>query len=114
MRISDWSSAVCSSDLLLQGETDRAGNTAQRFAINSTIGVLGLYDAADNWFGIAQHTEDLGQTLATWGVDEGPYQFIRSEESRVWKEWVCTCRSRGWQEHYKKKKNNKPITHKHT
>src|SRR3546814_8006976 len=76
MRISDWSSAVCSSDLLLQGETDRAGNTAQRFAINSTIGVLGLYDAADNWFGIAPHTEDFGQTLATWGVDEGPYLFI--------------------------------------
>lgn len=61
---------------LLQGETGRAGETAQRFAINSTIGVLGFYDAADKWFGIRPHTEDFGQTLATWGVNEGPYLFI--------------------------------------
>jgi phospholipid-binding lipoprotein MlaA len=61
---------------LLQGETGRAGETAQRFAINSTIGVLGLYDAADKWFGIRPHTEDFGQTLAVWGVNEGPYLFI--------------------------------------
>jgi phospholipid-binding lipoprotein MlaA len=61
---------------LLQGETGRAGDTLQRFAINSTVGVLGLYDAADKWFGIAPHTEDFGQTLATWGAGEGPYLFI--------------------------------------
>lgn len=61
---------------LLQGETDRAGDTVSRFAINSTVGVLGLYDAADKWFGIKPHTEDFGQTLAVWGVDEGPYLFI--------------------------------------
>lgn len=61
---------------LLQGETDRAGDTLQRFAINSTVGVLGFYDAADKWFGIAPHTEDFGQTLATWGTGEGPYLFI--------------------------------------
>ena len=61
---------------LLQGETGRAGDTVSRFAINSTIGVLGLYDAADKWFGIAPHTEDFGQTLAVWGTGEGPYLFI--------------------------------------
>lgn len=61
---------------LLQGETVRAGDTLQRFAINSTVGVLGFYDAADKWFGIAPHTEDFGQTLAVWGTDEGPYLFI--------------------------------------
>lgn len=61
---------------LLQGETGRAGDTLQRFAINSTVGVLGLYDAADKWFGIPPHTEDFGQTLAVWGTGEGPYLFI--------------------------------------
>jgi len=61
---------------LLQGETNRAGETLQRFAINSTVGVLGFYDAADKWFGIAPHTEDFGQTLAVWGTEEGPYLFI--------------------------------------
>lgn len=61
---------------LLQGETDRAGQTVERFAINSTVGLLGTYDAADKWFGVAPHTEDFGQTLATWGAGEGPYLFI--------------------------------------
>lgn len=61
---------------LLQGETGRAGDTLSRFAINSTVGVLGFYDAADKWFGIAPHTEDFGQTLAVWGTGEGPYLFI--------------------------------------
>ncbi|MFN4276952.1 MAG: VacJ family lipoprotein [Ferrovibrio sp.] len=61
---------------LMQGETGRAGVTLQRFAINSTVGVLGVIDAADKWFGIPAHTEDFGQTLATWGADEGPYLFI--------------------------------------
>ncbi|WP_341909103.1 VacJ family lipoprotein [Ferrovibrio terrae] len=61
---------------LLQGETTRAGDTLQRFAINSTVGVLGFYDAADKWFGIPAHTEDFGQTLASWGAGEGAYLFI--------------------------------------
>lgn len=61
---------------LLQGETGRAGDTVSRFAINSTIGVLGVYDAADKWFGIPPHTEDFGQTLAVWGSGEGPYLFV--------------------------------------
>lgn len=61
---------------LLQGESERAGQTVQRFAINSTLGVLGVYDAADKWFGIEPHAEDFGQTLAVWGTGEGPYLFI--------------------------------------
>lgn len=61
---------------LFQGETGRAGETVQRFAINSTLGVLGVYDAADKWFGMPPHSEDFGQTLATWGSGEGPFLFI--------------------------------------
>lgn len=61
---------------LLQGETARAGDTAGRFAINSTLGVLGVFDVADRWFDMPGHTEDFGQTLAVWGSGEGPYLFV--------------------------------------
>ena len=60
---------------LLQGEFKRAGNTASRFVINSTIGFGGMGDPAER-IGIPQHSEDFGQTLAVWGVDSGPYLFL--------------------------------------
>jgi phospholipid-binding lipoprotein MlaA len=61
---------------LLQGETARAGRTASRFLINSTLGVGGLIDVANDQFGLPGHTEDYGQTLARWNAEEGPYLFI--------------------------------------
>lgn len=60
---------------VLQGEFKRAGQTAGRFLLNSTLGVAGVIDVAEE-VGIAQHDEDFGQTLAVWGVSEGPYLFI--------------------------------------
>ena len=60
---------------LLQGETHRAAETAGRFVINTTIGIGGIFDHATR-FGLLGHTEDFGQTLAVWGVPEGPYLFI--------------------------------------
>jgi len=60
---------------LLQGEGKRAGTTLARFGINSTIGVLGIFDPATD-MGFESHTEDFGQTLATWGVPSGPYLFL--------------------------------------
>lgn len=57
---------------LLQGEGKRAGDTFARFAINSTVGIAGLWDVA-GYNGIEGHREDFGQTLAVWGVDSGPY-----------------------------------------
>jgi len=57
---------------VLQAEPSRAGNTVARFTINTTVGLLGLWDAADH-FGITHHSEDFGQTLAVWGVGNGPY-----------------------------------------
>jgi phospholipid-binding lipoprotein MlaA len=69
-------SPVVLANDLLQGEFERAGNTSMRFAINSTIGVAGLSDPAANWFDIPRHDEDFGQTLAVWGVDEGPFLML--------------------------------------
>ncbi len=60
---------------LLQGEGERAWQTTQRIFINSTLGVGGLWDPADS-LGIPGHDEDFGQTLATWGVDEGLYLVL--------------------------------------
>jgi phospholipid-binding lipoprotein MlaA len=60
---------------LLQGNLDRAEITLGRFMINSTLGLGGLIDVARG-LGVPGHTEDFGQTLAVWGVGEGPYIFI--------------------------------------
>jgi phospholipid-binding lipoprotein MlaA len=60
---------------LLQGEIDRAGVTIGRFVLNTTIGIGGIMDRARD-FGLLGHTEDFGQTLAVWGLPEGPYLFI--------------------------------------
>lgn len=61
---------------VLQGEVDRGARTAARFLINSTLGIGGLIDVANWQFGIPGHTEDFGQTLAVWGIGEGPYLFL--------------------------------------
>jgi phospholipid-binding lipoprotein MlaA len=58
---------------VLQGETHRAGQTAARFVVNTTVGLGGLFDPATTKFHIPGHGEDFGQTLAVYGVPEGPY-----------------------------------------
>ncbi len=45
----------------------------QRFLINSTIGIAGLIDIANDNFNIKQHQEDFGQTLGYYGVENGFY-----------------------------------------
>jgi phospholipid-binding lipoprotein MlaA len=60
---------------LLQGKPRRAGETAGRFLINSTVGIGGLFDAAKE-MGVEGHNEDLGQTLAVWGIPDGSYLVL--------------------------------------
>jgi len=60
---------------VLQGDLSRAGRNLSRFLINSTIGIVGLFDPASD-FGIRSAEEDFGQTLATWGVGEGPFLML--------------------------------------
>jgi phospholipid-binding lipoprotein MlaA len=57
---------------VLQFEFGRAGITLGRFCVNSTMGMLGIIDLATA-AGLEGHTEDFGQTLAVWGVGEGPF-----------------------------------------
>ena len=70
--LGNLSSPVIFINDVLQAEPGRASDTFFRFTINTTIGLVGLWDAA-NYFGLEGHSEDFGQTLAVWGVDSGPY-----------------------------------------
>jgi phospholipid-binding lipoprotein MlaA len=58
---------------LFQLQFQQAGTEVARFGINSTVGVIGLFDPADKWFGLEQQDNDFGLTLAKYGVAEGPY-----------------------------------------
>jgi phospholipid-binding lipoprotein MlaA len=59
----------------LQANGERAGQTFARFWMNTVMGVGGLIDVA-GMHGIPFHDEDFGQTLAVWGVPDGPYLML--------------------------------------
>src|SRR5262245_61450340 len=61
---------------LLQGKFPGAGQEIGRFAINTTLGGVGFFDVADQWFGLKESPEDFGQTLAVYGVSSGPYLML--------------------------------------
>lgn len=60
---------------LLQGKIAQAFRTVDRFAINSILGIGGLADHATD-MGRPAEVEDIGQTLAVWGVGSGPYIML--------------------------------------
>ena len=60
---------------VLQGESERAVTSAERFGINSTVGLAGLFDVAAKW-GLEKQTGDFGQTLYAWGLPQGPYLVL--------------------------------------
>ena len=61
---------------MLQGEVALAGKTLARLALNTTIGVGGMFDVATRVVGIPYHSNDLGITLAVWGFAAGPYVIV--------------------------------------
>lgn len=58
---------------LLQGKVQNSVEETGRFVINTTLGVLGLFDPAKSYFELDAHEEDFGQTLGYWGVGAGPH-----------------------------------------
>jgi len=58
---------------LLQGKGEGAGTEFHRFTINTTIGILGFGDPALDQYGLKPVREDLGQTLAVYGLGDGFY-----------------------------------------
>jgi phospholipid-binding lipoprotein MlaA len=67
--LKDFGSAA---NLVLQGRPIDGVNDLGRFATNSTFGVAGIFDVATPW-GMEQHGETFGRTLAVWGVEPGAY-----------------------------------------
>ena len=60
---------------ILQGKIKSGFSDLGRFALNSTIGIAGFLDIATD-MGLEKHDEDFGQTLAVWGVPDGPYLVL--------------------------------------
>ena len=61
---------------LLQGEMKKAGQNTLRFAVNTTLGILGIFDPASGLGFDASDKEDYGQTFGTWGIGEGCYLVL--------------------------------------
>ena len=60
---------------ILQGKVGAGVSDFGRFAMNTTIGILGLFDVASD-AGLEKHNEDFGQTLGRWGVGSGAYVVL--------------------------------------
>lgn len=60
---------------LLQGKPEDAASDVGRVLINTTAGILGLFDVASD-AGLEKHREDFGQTLGVWGAGDGPYLVL--------------------------------------
>ncbi|HZP46328.1 MAG TPA: VacJ family lipoprotein [Candidatus Binataceae bacterium] len=61
---------------LFQLHFPEAGGELARFGINTTIGIGGVFDPADKWFGLQQHDNDMGLTLGHYGVPSGYYLVL--------------------------------------
>src|SRR3546814_16426248 len=106
MRISDWSSDVCSSDLIypvegLQVHGDVEGQAMEAAAVAHADAERGNLGAVD---------VDAGRAWLARALDV-PFGQCRSEERRVGKECVSTCRARWSPEHLKKKRQRINRTH---
>ena len=61
---------------VLQGELGKAGINTGRLLVNSTIGILGIFDVAQSLGFPEYEKEDYGQTLGRWGVGPGCYLVL--------------------------------------
>jgi phospholipid-binding lipoprotein MlaA len=60
---------------LLQGHFDDGFNGVGRMAVNTTVGIGGIFDPASKW-GMPQRRNDFGITLGKWGAGPGPYLML--------------------------------------
>jgi ABC-type transporter lipoprotein component MlaA len=61
---------------LFQGKWSGAGNETARFALNTTVGVAGLWDPATQWWGVPAAPEDFGHVFARWGWQSSTFVFL--------------------------------------
>ena len=75
--ISNLSNLITIPNNVLQGDLKAAGLNTARLTVNTTIGIFGIFDVAQQ-MGLVKNykKEDYGQTLGTWGVGEGCYLVL--------------------------------------
>ena len=74
--LSNLSNLVTIPNNILQGDLKSAGNNSIRFIINTTIGIVGIFDPA-NALGFKKlEKEDFGQTFGAMGIGEGCYLVL--------------------------------------
>ena len=75
--ISNLSNLITIPNNLLQGDFKTAGINTARLSVNTTIGIFGIFDVAQQMGFVKNYKrEDYGQTLGTWGVGEGCYLVL--------------------------------------
>ena len=70
------SSLITIPNNVLQGEFKKAGANTGRFVINTTLGILGIFNVAKKMGFSEYEKEDYGQTLGVWGVGAGCYVVL--------------------------------------
>jgi phospholipid-binding lipoprotein MlaA len=74
--LENLSSLITIPNNVLQGDFKTAGINTVRLIVNTTVGILGIVDAADK-MGFPEYVkEDYGQTLGKWGVGPGCYLVL--------------------------------------
>src|SRR3546814_16062608 len=104
MRISDWSSDVCSSDLI--GSAEKYWKMSSTSAPYSVASASSTSDRGNpiTWYCSRESSRQTASENTSVRSDRSWPILIhmppsRSEERRVGKECVSTCRSRGWPDH---------------
>src|SRR3546814_12772087 len=97
MRISDWSSDVCSSDLF--GGVTKYSAKVNHFTSFAVIFAFNSFESCNQLFYSYLAAGFFAAGLALVIATSLAFVFSRSEECRVGKECVSTCRSRWWPFH---------------
>ena len=74
--LANLSSLITIPNNILQGEFKTAGVNTGRFVINTTVGILGIFNVAKKVGFSEYEKEDYGQTLGVWGVGPGCYVVL--------------------------------------
>ncbi len=74
--LDNLSSLITIPNNVLQGQIQTAGINTGRFIINTTVGILGIFDVAEKMGFPEYEKEDYGQTLGVWGVGPGCYWVL--------------------------------------
>ena len=74
--LNNLSTLITIPNNVLQGDIKLAGINTGRLVVNTTIGILGIFDVASEMGFPAYVKEDYGQTLGTWGIGPGCYLVL--------------------------------------